>query len=63
MAASDQLIRLAGEGRLYPSLILYGGKPQDRLALAYDLGRTLLCSGMIRPCDDLVDLLLGGCVE
>lgn len=53
--AAEQLKRLAAEGRLYPSVILHGGEADDRLDLAFEIGRALLCEREpeARPC--------GGC--
>lgn len=50
--AAEQLPSLAATGRLYPSIILHGGEPADRLALANEIGRALLCAGEpeTRPC-------------
>ena len=50
--AADQLTTLATAGRLYSSVILYGGKADDRLDLAYEIGRALLCKmePEARPC-------------
>ena len=50
--AAEQLPSLAATGRLYPSIILHGGEPEERLALANQIGRTLLCEGEPerRPC-------------
>jgi hypothetical protein len=43
---------LARRGRLYPSVIVHGGRREDRLAAAAELGRTLLCDAeeARRPC-------------
>ncbi|MCY3966763.1 MAG: hypothetical protein OXG83_17230 [Acidobacteria bacterium] len=50
--AAEQLPSLAATGRLYPSIILHGGEPADRLALANEIARALLCAGEpeTRPC-------------
>lgn len=50
--AAEQLPPLAAAGRLYPSIILHGGEPADRLALANRIARALLCDGEpeTRPC-------------
>ncbi|MCY3929214.1 MAG: hypothetical protein OXG81_13165 [Acidobacteria bacterium] len=50
--AAEQLPSLAAIGRLYPSIILHGGEPADRLALANEIARALLCAGEpeTRPC-------------
>lgn len=52
---ADELPRLAAEGRLYASVIVSGGTPDDRLDLAFEIGRALLCERAPeeRPC--------GGC--
>lgn len=49
---AEQLPSLAAAGRLYPSIILHGGEPADRLALANEIARALLCEGEpdTRPC-------------
>jgi len=52
MGTPDRLLDLAAEGKLYPSLILYGGDQNQRIALARSLGQTLLCLGDDRPCGD-----------
>ncbi len=46
------MLSLARDGRLYPSLIIYGGSFDDRKEAAIRLGRTLLCQSEIgeRPC-------------
>lgn len=43
---------LAGRGRLYPSVILHGGRAQDRQAAVVQLAQILLCDGeaALRPC-------------
>ncbi len=53
--AADRLTSLAAAGRLYPSVILYGGGADERLDLALRIGRALLCERQpdARPC--------GGC--
>lgn len=50
--AADQLTTLATAGRLYSSVILYGGEADDRLDLAFEIGRALLCERKpdARPC-------------
>lgn len=51
---ADELPRLAAEGRLYPSVIVSGGTPDDRLDLAFEIGRALLCERAPeeRPCGE-----------
>ena len=51
---ADQLPRLAAEGRLYPSVIVSGGTADDRLGLAFEIGRALLCerTPQERPCGE-----------
>jgi len=51
MRLEDALV-LARAGRLYPSLILHGGRLEDRLAAAETLARALLCEAepAERPC-------------
>jgi hypothetical protein len=51
---ADELPRLAAEGRLYPSVIISGGTPNDRLDLAFGIGRALLCERepVVRPCGE-----------
>lgn len=46
------MLSLAREGRLYPSLIIYGGSFDDRKEASLRLGRTLLCLSETedRPC-------------
>lgn len=39
----EPLAALAREGRLYPSTILYGGDPEERMEAAVRLARALLC--------------------
>jgi DNA polymerase III delta prime subunit len=48
----DDALGLARVGRLYPSLILHGGRLEDRLAAAETLARALLCEAepAERPC-------------
>lgn len=50
--AADQLPGLAAAGRLYPSVIVSGGTADDRLGLAFEIGRALLCEREPeeRPC-------------
>ncbi len=50
--AAEQLPSLAAAGRLYPSIILHGGEPAERLALANEIARALLCESEpdTRPC-------------
>ncbi len=50
--APDRLRELAAAGRLYPSVILHGGEAGERLALAGEIARTLLCERERdrRPC-------------
>lgn len=52
--AADELPRLAAEGRLYPSVIVSGGTPQERRTFAFRLGRALLCerARAERPCGE-----------
>lgn len=52
--AADELPRLAAEGRLYPSVIVSGGTPQERRTFAFQLGRALLCerAQAERPCGE-----------
>ena len=52
--AADRLPGLAAEGRLYPSVIVSGGTSEERRALAFRLGRALLCErpSEERPCGD-----------
>lgn len=45
---------LAREGRLYPSVILYGGVAEERQSIVLDFARVLLCEkphGVARSCD------------
>ncbi len=51
---ADELPRLAAEGRLYPSVIISGGTADDRLGLAFEIGRALLCERALqeRPCGE-----------
>jgi len=51
---ADELPRLAAEGRLYPSVIISGGTADDRLDLAFEIGRALLCEKepVVRPCGE-----------
>ena len=51
---ADELPRLAAEGRLYPSVIVSGGTADDRLDLAFEIGRALLCerAPQERPCGE-----------
>jgi DNA polymerase-3 subunit delta' len=48
----EDALSLARDGRLYPSLILHGGRLEDRLAAAETLARALLCEAepAERPC-------------
>ena len=48
----EDALGLARVGRLYPSLILHGGRLEDRLAAAETLARALLCEAepAERPC-------------
>ncbi len=48
----EQLPELAAAGRLYPSVILHGGEAKERLALANQIARALLCERAPeeRPC-------------
>lgn len=50
--AAEQLLELAASGRLYPSLILHGGEAKQRLTLAGQIARALLCErgADARPC-------------
>ena len=50
--AAEQLPGLAAAGRLYASLILHGGEADDRLDLACEIARALLCERApeARPC-------------
>ena len=52
MLTTGQLVSLAAEGKLYPSLILYGGDQGQRVSLSRHLGRTLLCAAEDRPCGE-----------
>ncbi len=49
---ADRLIPLAAEGRLYPSVIVSGGTPDQRRSYAFEVGRALLCERgqEARPC-------------
>jgi DNA polymerase III subunit delta' len=49
---SEATRELARQGRLYPSVILHGGEPEERREAAIDLARTLLCEAApgARPC-------------
>lgn len=51
---ADQLTTLATAGRLYSSVILYGGEAARRLDLAHEIGRALLCEreAEARPCGE-----------
>ncbi len=48
----ETLVRLAGEGRLYPSVILYGCSLEDRQQATLELAQALLCEQdeAGRPC-------------
>ncbi len=50
--AAEQLPGLAAAGRLYASVILHGGEPTDRIRLACEIARALLCerAPAARPC-------------
>ena len=50
--AAEQLPGLAAAGRLYASVILHGGEPTDRVGLACEIARALLCEreSAARPC-------------
>ncbi len=52
--AAEQLPGLAAAGRLYASVILHGGEPADRIRLACEIGRALLCERQpaARPCGE-----------
>jgi DNA polymerase-3 subunit delta' len=52
VSALDAVRRLAVEGRLYPGVILHGGRDESRRAAALELARTLLCEAEPdqRPC-------------
>lgn len=52
--AADRLIPLAAEGRLYPSVIVSGGTPDERRNYAFEIGRALLCERVQeeRPCGE-----------
>lgn len=43
MSMLSSIDELAIEGRLYPSIILYGAEPEERMAAAMRLARLLLC--------------------
>lgn len=48
----ESVVRLATEGRLYPSVILYGGSQEERQGAALEIARSLLCDNppQQRPC-------------
>ncbi|MEM8995975.1 MAG: hypothetical protein AAGF23_14405, partial [Acidobacteriota bacterium] len=50
MRQAEALVDQARRGRLYPSVILYGGSEDERRALTLKLARTLLCEKDERPC-------------
>ncbi len=52
--AAEQLPGLAAAGRLYASVILHGGEPTDRIRLACEIARALLCERQpaARPCGE-----------
>ena len=51
---ADRLIPLAAEGRLYPSVIVSGGTPDERRNYAFEIGRALVCERVPeeRPCGE-----------
>ena len=49
MAKPAVIEELARQGRLYPSVILHGARPQDRMEVALRLSRILLCERPERP--------------
>ncbi|MEO1366259.1 MAG: hypothetical protein AAFX50_03705 [Acidobacteriota bacterium] len=50
MRQAEALVDQARRGRLYPSVILYGGSEDQRRALTLELARTLLCEKDGRLC-------------
>ncbi|MEO1083791.1 MAG: hypothetical protein AAFY88_06075, partial [Acidobacteriota bacterium] len=50
MKQVEALVDQARRGRLYPSVILYGGSEDERRALTLELARTLLCENDERGC-------------
>lgn len=48
----NKVVQLAAEGRLYPSVILYGGSQEARQEAALEITKALLCGGPEgqRPC-------------
>lgn len=51
MAKPTFIEDLARQGRLYPSIILHGAQPQDRMQVALRLSRILLCERPERPAE------------
>ncbi len=48
----DSVVQLAAEGRLYPSVILYGSGQEERQQAALEIARSFLCLNPVpqRPC-------------
>jgi len=51
LAKSTVIEELARQGRLYPSVILHGARPEDRMEVALRLSRILLCERPERPAE------------